>query len=465
MSSYTRKYTQLFIRAMVRPEGYLVATFAGLILIGACLLALPAAHASPEPHPYAHRLVNAMFTSTSAVCVTGLTVLDTEHDYSRFGQLVILVLIQCGGLGIMTFASFAAQLLGQKISFRSQAALHDVFYQQTAAGQFRRHLRWLVILTLSIESVGAVLLFRALPADFPRDQALFTAVFHAVSAFCNAGFSTFSDSLVGMSGQVPFMAVIVMLIVLGGLGYSVLFELLRRAGDRVTRRRNFAPWSLNTRMVLTTSGLLIVWGMLFLYLAGFRGQTTGVGPRVGHAFFQSVTARTAGFNTLDIAALPTCALLMLIVLMFIGGSPGSCAGGIKTTSLAIWVARMRARLRHREDVTVAGRRIPVDLVRRTGLLIGVAVVFNLLGILVLSISEMNTATGHAPLSDILFEQISAFGTVGLSTGLTPVLSLAGKCWIILSMFVGRLGPLTVAFLVLEHKPDTVRLPEERLMVG
>ncbi len=465
MNIPTRKYTYLFIRAILRPEGYLVSTFVGLILVGACLLALPIAHSQTEQHSYADRLVNALFTSTSAVCVTGLTVLDTEHDYSRFGQVVIMVLIQCGGLGIMTFASFAAQLLGQKISFRSQAALYDVFYQQTAAARFRTHLRWLIVLTFTIESVGAGLLYLALPAHFPEDQALFTAVFHSISAFCNAGFSTFSDNLAGPRAQTPFIAVVAVLIVLGGLGHSVLFELFRRAGNQLTRRGQFILWSLNTRIVLRTSGLLILGGMLFLALAGFREQTTSLGSRVGHALFQSITARTAGFNTLDIAALPTCSLLMLIVLMFVGGSPGSCAGGIKTTSLAIWVARLRARLRHRDDVTMAGRRIPVDLVRRTGLLIGVATVFNLLGILVLSITEMNTVTGHAPLSDVLFEQISAFGTVGLSTGLTPNLSLAGKCWIILSMFVGRLGPLTVAFLVLEHKPDLVRLPEERLMVG
>ncbi len=465
MDNPTHQYTYLFTRAILRPEGYLVSTFLGLILVGACFLALPAAHGRPEMHSYPDRLINALFTSTSAVCVTGLTVLDTEKDYNRFGQTVIMVLIQCGGLGIMTFASFAAQLLGQKISFRSQAALFDVFYQQTAAARFRTNLRWLIILTFTIETAGAGLLYLALPAHLPDDQALFTAVFHSISAFCNAGFSTFSDSLAGPRARTPFIAVIAVLIVLGGLGYTVLFEIFRRAGDRLIRRKRFGFWSLNTRIVLKTSGWLIIGGMVFLALAGFRGQTSGFGPRLGHALFQSVTARTAGFNTLDIAALPTCSLLMLTVLMFIGGSPGSCAGGIKTTSLAIWVARLRARLRHREDVTIGGRRIPVDLVRRTGLLIGVATVFNLLGILILSITEMHPVTGQTPLSDILFEQISAFGTVGLSTGLTANLSLAGKCWIILSMFVGRLGPLTVAFLVLEHKPDMVRLPEERLMIG
>jgi len=448
----------LVIYAFSRPQGFLIGVFAGLILVGTVLLSLPIAHAQAGISP-----LDALFTATSAVCVTGLIVRDTGQDFTRFGQIVILVLIQIGGLGIMTFAALAMQMAGRKLSLRSQVALHDVFYQQNAAAQFRRNLKWIVLLTLGLEGLGAILLVKTLPDGLEKSETIYIAVFHAVSAFCNAGFSTFSDSLMGMREQVAFMTVISVLIILGGLGYAVVLETIGRSACKLFRRSTPVRWSLNTRVVLTTSVALILIGTVVFDTLGLSDTDVGWPARAGDAVFQSITARTAGFNTVDLGACPTPSLLWLVVLMFVGGSPGSCAGGVKTTSLAVWVARLKARLQLREDVTIAGRRIPVDLVRRTGLLLGVAAVYNLAGVLVLSITEMGNA--HWRLEDILFEQVSAFATAGLATGPTATLTAMGKLWIILTMFVGRLGPLTIAMAVMDRRPAVVRVPEERIMIG
>ncbi|HSW44772.1 MAG TPA: potassium transporter TrkG [Phycisphaerae bacterium] len=452
------KHHRLFISAMTRPEGFLVATFAGLILLGAILLSLPAAHARGPIHP-----LDALFTSTSAVCVTGLVVVDTAGDYTRFGQVVILALIQCGGLGIMTFAALAMQAVGRRLSFRAQVALHDVFYQKNAAQEFRHSLRWIVLLTLAIEGAGALVLANALHDSLGWREALYAGTFHSISAFCNAGFSTFSDNLMAVRSNPVFLSTVALLIVLGGLGYTVLLETLWRLRRPLGQRKHTA-WSLNTRVVLRTTIVLIFVGAVLLLVTGLDG---GSGDSwisgAGHALFQSVSARTAGFNTINIGACPVASLVLLVLLMFIGGSPGSCAGGVKTTSIAVWIARLRARLGQQEDVTLAGRRVSVDLIRRTGLLIAVAAMFNLIGVLILSATEAARPSWH--LEHLLFEQISAFATVGLSTGITPELTAAGKLWIILTMFVGRLGPLTIAMIVTEHKPPMVRLPEERIMVG
>ncbi len=452
---------EMFIRAMSRPETFLVGSFAGLIVAGAILLVLPVSHGARQVGP-----LEALFTSTSAVCVTGLIVLDTPNDFSRFGQVVIMLLIQFGGLGIMTFTAMLLQVAGRKISFRSQAMLQDTFYQRSAAAKFSHNLKYIIGLTLGLEALGAWLLYLFDTRDVPRGELVFNSVFHAISAFCNAGFSLFSDSLISIRGNVGFMCVISALIILGGLGYTVLFEGLGRFGRRVLRRRNPIAWTLNSRVVLRTSFALIIAGAALLMLIGV-GRLHWGGPLsyMGNALFQSITSRTAGFNSVDVAAMPVPALLWIIALMFVGGSPGSCAGGVKTTSLAVWVARLRARLQQQDDVTIFNRRLPVDLVRRTGLLVATAGAFNMLGVMILALTEMNVARPRCLLQDLVFEQVSAFATVGLSTGITPSLSPLGQLWIIVTMFIGRLGPLTVALTFMERKTHAVRLPEERLMIG
>lgn len=448
----------LFSRILDSPERFLAGTFAALILAGAVLLSLPVSHGRTTVNP-----LDALFTSTSAVCVTGLTVVDTGKDFSRFGQLVIMLLIQLGGLGIMTFAALIIQITGHKISYRSQTALHDAFYQSNKAVQFRHNLAWIFAITFTIEGLGALAIFISRPEGMGIAEGAFMALFHAVSAFCNAGFSTFSGNMMDVGANVFFLSAVALLILFGGLGYTVLLEMLSRSWQALRRKPHPVVWSLNTRLVVITSLALVFGGAILLHLLQLAPSEKRLIPHIGHSLFQSISARTAGFNTVDLGKSPVPALLWLVFLMFVGGSPGSCAGGVKTTSLAIWVARLRARLRDRDDVTVGGRRIPVDLVRRTGLLIASAAVFNLAGLMILSITEMGDP--RVRLESILFEQISAFGTVGLSTGITPSLTAIGKVWIILTMYVGRLGPLTAALVVMEHKAASVRLPEERIMIG
>lgn len=436
-------------------------TFALLIVLGTVVLAFPVCHGRGPVG-----LLDAFFTATSAVCVTGLITKDTAVDFSRTGQVVILVLIQLGGLGVMTFGALAFELVGRRVSLRSQAALADTFFQGAVRGGLRRAIRRIVGVTVVCELVGAVLMLIGLRANAVPPGGVFEALFTSVSAFCNAGFSVYSDSVERMRGSALMMSTLMALIILGGLGHTVIFEVLGRMRDRLTGRRSHpVVWTLHARLVLLVSAALIVLGAAALLLTGLTPDVHGTGQRVAAAFFQSVTTRTAGFNSVDIGALPLASLMVMIPLMFIGGSPGSCAGGVKTTSVAVWLARVVARLRGDDDVALFGRRIPHDVVRRTALLLAVAVLWNGVGVFVLALSEH--AGDGKEFQDIIFEQVSAFGTVGLSTGITASLSTIGKLWIIASMFFGRLGPLTIALVVVTPRRRTHRFhyPQERVMIG
>lgn len=456
----------LLTRILHRPEALLGGTFAGLILVGALLLCLPTAHGARDIS-----FLDALFTATSATCVTGLITVDTATDYSRFGQAVILVLIQLGGLGIMTFGILAAQVFHMRASFSSQAALQSVFFEEHARHDLRRDLRRILALTVIVETAGAALLHaQTTPPDTGQGD-WFGAVFHAVSAFCNAGFSLRSENAVAFRGSPVVLLTLMALIVIGGLGYIVLLEALGRAWSAVRRRRDYpVRWSLHTRVVLRMSGVLIVGGAAVLFLFDFRETPNAPAQRLLHACFQSVSARTAGFNTVDVGALPLPSLLILVGLMFIGGSPGSCAGGIKTTTFRIWAARMWARLTGRERVTLGERHVPLDVVRRAALIVAVAALWNAAGVMLLAIAE-----GGRPgvrLEQLIFEQVSAFGTVGLSCG-SPGLTVSlagtfgwfGKLWIAATMFVGRVGPLTVALAVLAPPRPLYEYPTERVMIG
>ncbi len=452
---------RLLKRLLYRPEGLLVTTFAGLIVVGTVALRLPTSHAGETIG-----VLDALFTATSAVCVTGLITHDTATEFSRAGQVVILVLIQLGGLGLMTFGALAFQLFRRRVSFQSHAAMQDVFFQGEMRGSLRAALGQIVLFTVLIEAAGAVLLYAGMHVDGPPRGDAFCAVFLSISAYCNAGFSVYSDSAMGLRDSNLIMWTLMALIVLGGLGFAVLFEIRQRLWRRLRRQRGGpVMWTLHARVVLAASFALVVGGAVLLLVTGLTEGETTLSSRVLNALFQSVTARTAGFNTVDIGALPVASLLVLIPLMFIGGSPGSCAGGIKTTSICVWLARVRARLTGQRDVTLGQRRIPQDVVRRAALVFALAALWNLVGVGVLTMSEH---VGHHDLrlEQVIFEQVSAFGTVGLSTGITPSLSVVGKIWIILSMFAGRLGPLTIALAVLQEQSAPVfRYPEERVMIG
>jgi trk system potassium uptake protein TrkH len=438
------------------PQALLAYAFAGMILVGSGLLLLPWCH-----HGYLAPL-DALFTATSAVCVTGLVVVDTGTAFTPAGQVVILLLIQAGGLGVMTFAALAYRLLGRRISLRAHTALQDALVQEDLGMEFRFLFRAVLRLVLLIELVGAVVLFVGLLPTADVLPAAGSAVFHAVSAFCNAGFSLRSDSLMGLGGRGLVIVPVMALIVLGGLGHPVLLEIgraLRRPFRRAGERR-LKPFTLHAKLVLGMTLILIVGGALLLWATGLPANRGSFGGSAGDAMFQSVTARTAGFNSVDMGALPSASILVLCLLMFVGGSPCSCAGGIKTTTVAVWSAHMWAWLRGRTEPTLLGREIPGEILRRAGALIGLACLWNLVGVLVLAHAEQADRLG-----DVLFEQISAFGTVGLSTGITSGLTAVSKIWIVLTMFVGRLGPLTLVLCVFDQQAPNVRCPEGRVMIG
>ncbi|MCB9858156.1 MAG: ATPase [Phycisphaerales bacterium] len=449
-----------FEKLLARSDRLFVLTFVGLIAIGTILLWLPISgtHGSIG-------LLNALFTSTSAVCVTGLVTLDTAGDFTIFGQLVILALIQLGGLGIMTFAALATQLFMGRMSLRSQQSIGDTFYQGFAATRMRRDLGRIVLVTLITEMIGAAFLYRAF-ADPSLECAtpLFHAIFHAISAFCNAGFALQSDSLIPFATNPIMMPTIMALIILGGLGHGVMLESLSRFWRSVRRRKQKTlKWSLNTRVVVVSSIALIVIGTVFL--APLHGITSshGVIRTCVNALFQSVTCRTAGFNSIDLTTLPMTAVLIMCVLMFIGGSPGSCAGGVKTSTIVTWFAQLYAWLRGRKDVTMLGRRLAPSLVAKAAVIIGLGVLWINTGTMLLTLFEQGNK--DMSIESLFFEQVSAFGTVGLSLGVTAELTVASKLWIILSMFVGRVGPLTFAVVIYESDATAVRYPEEAIMVG
>jgi len=373
------------------------------------------------------------------------------------------VMIQAGGLGIMTFSVSLAVLLRRQLDVKQRVALQDALDYDTLAG-VRRLIRFIFTMALSFELAGAVALFLLWRGRFssPLDAA-YHATFHSVSAFCNAGFSTFSDSLMGFRDSIGTNVVICALIIGGGLGFMVIRDLLREGGERLG-----IPWAavqhsrVQTRIVLTVSLVLIVGGAMFVYAAE-RWRLLGDLPRGQAALaclFQSVTSRTAGFNTLDVGQLSAATLLVTMVLMFIGGSPGSTAGGIKTTTLAVLSAAVASGMRSRQHVEIYRRTIPHEVVQK-------AVAVAMMSLLIVALfTFLLLHVESKPLQAVLFETVSAFGTVGLSTGITPTLTTAGKALVAILMFIGRLGPLTVVYALMRtRRAGRYEYAEERVMIG
>ncbi len=446
----------------LHPARLMVSSFAAVILVGALLLSLPQASAAPE----AVRPVDALFTATSAVCVTGLIVKDTGGDFTLFGQMVILVLIQLGGLGIMTFSVSLALVLGRTLSKSRAVVMQDMLDQESVREVFNL-VRFLAAATLVIEAAGALALFTC----FARRQGLtlatlprlaHSAVFHSVSAFCNAGFSLYSTSFEAWRSDVWVNGIIASLIVLGGLGFPVLRDLALVGKRRRLREERGPRLRMQTKVVLWTSAVLIVVGAVVFYFVDAGDTLAGhpFGTRALASLFQSVTARTAGFNTVRIASVGHAGLLLLLVLMFIGASPGSTGGGVKTTTAAtLWSAGWST-LRGRPRTEMFRRTVPRGVVRRAvALLTCSALALAVAGVALMSVEDQ-------PFRDLVFELFSAFGTVGLSTGATPKLTDAGRLIITAVMFVGRLGPLTLALLFVgEARQASYAYPEERLMIG
>ena len=445
-------------RFALKPASLMLASFAATIVAGALLLMLPAATA---PGASTSGL-DALFTATSAVCVTGLVVRDTATHFSTLGQCIILVLIQAGGLGIMTFSVAIVLLLRRTVAVSQEATMRTVLDQELAAN-IRSLILFILAMTFCAELIGAAALAVAWWGRFSPADTIYHATFHAVSAFCNAGFSTWSDSLTQFAGDWVTCGIVGALIVSGGLGFVVIQDIWAHARRRLATGRPWAhPYRAQTQIALRMTGLLIVGGALLIgcleWTHAFAGRAPG--ERVLLALFQSVTARTAGFNTVDIAHLAPASLLVLMVLMFIGACPGSTGGGVKTTTLAVVLAAARRGLQQRGEVEMCRRTVPGETIQKA-----VAIVALSLAALVIAAAALLTTESQA-FEKVLFETVSAFGTVGLSTGITGALTPAGKVWVCALMFLGRLGPLTLAFAFLRpRKRANYRHAEEAIMIG
>lgn len=454
------------------PAQLFVLSFAGVIALGTVgFQVIPGLYAGP-PLDW----LDSLFTATSAVCVTGLIVQDTATWFTPLGQAYVLVLIQLGGLGVITFATWIMVALGQRISVRQESLSLDPDSPTTVdpRGLVRDVIRFTVIMELS----GAVLLWALFVPRFGFGAAAWHAVFHAVSAFCNAGFSTLSDSLVSFRTHPAVLGVIMTLIVVGGLGFLAMSELQRVARDRpgslfasVSGRRP-GQLTVHTRLVLASTAILVVSGWMLFAVLEWNGVLAVLGPfdRLANSLFMSVTARTAGFNTVDYELVSDGANFLTILLMAIGGSPGSTAGGLKTTTIALLVLLAVARLRGRENVTIASRTVPHATVQRA---VGLAVlVFAVLTLAVFLLSTVETdIIAHAGPSGrflaVMFEAASALNTVGLTMGVTDELSTLGRWVTVLLMFVGRVGPLT--FVAALSRPARagreIRMAHQDVLIG
>jgi len=447
---------RLIARLQLKPAQSLALSFLGTILLGTVLLKLPFSSAAGK----STSLIDALFTATSATCVTGLVVVDTPTHFSTFGQVVILLLIQAGGLGIMTLSTSLALIFGRQMGLRSKLAMQNVLDQVDVEGM-KSLILYILKMTLVIEVIGAVLLFLHWRGSFGELKAAYLAIFHSVSAFCNAGFSLFSNSFVSYKYDLVLNIIITFLIILGGIGFTVVADIQHTWFGR-GRSSKPASLTIHTKLVLTVTALLLLVGTLAIFFGEYHNCLQGVPwtKRLLCSYFQSVTARTAGFNTLDIGKLTNVTLFIIAVLMFIGASPGSTGGGIKTSTVGILVLFVRAMFRGQEKIELFNRTAPLDVVRK-------AVCVTLLSAaLVCLLMFPLLATQKANFIQLLFEAVSAFGTVGLSTGITPKLTLTGKLAIAFLIFAGRIGPLTVAFAVgRRRRPPGISYPEARVMVG
>lgn len=445
---------QLLLRA--HPATLVLASFLFAIAVGTSLLELGLS--TVDGHI---SFIDALFTATSAVCVTGLVVVDTGTYFTSFGQCVILGLIQIGGLGIMTISVALFRWIGRNISFRQRMAMQDLF-AHTPREDILSLVKSTFFFTFGAEILGTILFSVHWSHYYSVPKAIYVAVFHSISAFCNAGFSLFASSMTDYRGDLLLNFTMCALIVTGGIGFPVLYDLQSWFRGRIRRER--VRLSIQTKTVLITTLILIVGGALvFSILEGQAFSTVHPWPdRVLIPLFQSVTCRTAGFNTVDISSLREATLVMMIFLMFFGASPGSCGGGVKTTTLALIAAFTVSRVKRKRRVNMFKKSVPPETVTRSVslILVSIGIIGVVLFLLLVDITEQGSFLGY------FFETVSAFGTVGLSTGVTPGLSAWGKFLIILMMIIGRVGVLTFSYIIVGTGiTNGLEYSEENLMIG
>lgn len=437
----------------LNPPRVLALGFAGLILIGALLLNLPIASKSGESIGF----VNALFTSASSVCVTGLVVVNTGEYWSLFGHVVIIFLIQMGGLGFMTLATLVALILGKKITLKERLIIREQLNQETMSGLVKL-TRYVIFSTFAIEGIGALILSTRFIPKYGLGRGIWFSIFHSISAFCNAGFDIMGNSIVPFVGDITINLTIAFLIIIGGLGFSVYID--------ISRNKRFKRVSLHSKLVLVTTFILIIVGMILFYLIEWNNpdtlQTLNTKEKVISSFFQSVVTRTAGFNSVNMSKIKDTTTFIMIVLMFIGGSPGSTAGGIKTTTFGAIFLTTFSVIRGRNDVIAFKKRIPQEIIYRALSIASIGLFLIVIVSMILTISE------EANFLDLLFETTSAFATVGLTRGITPDLTSFGKVLITIMMYLGRVGPLTMAFAFAKRQKnikENYRYSEENIFVG
>lgn len=429
----------------------IILGFAGVILVGALLLMLPISTTEGCVTPFNE----ALFTATSAVCVTGLVVQDTGSYWSAFGQMVILILIQIGGLGVVTVAASFALMSGRKISLMQRSTMQDAISAPKVGGIVRLTL-FILRGTFLIELIGALAMLPVFCRDYGW-HGIWLAVFHSVSAFCNAGFDILGTndnlypSLVGYVQNPVINITIMLLIITGGIGFLTW-------DDICENKLHFHRYRMQSKVILVTTLALIVLPALFFFFVDFG--TLPLGERIQVALFQSVTPRTAGFNTVDISGMSGASLSLIILLMLIGGSPGSTAGGMKTTTLAVLLGNAVATFRQRDSVQFFGRRVECHAVKTAATILTMYLALFFLGGVFISVYE------NLPMSSCLYEAASAVGTVGLSLGITPHLHIPSQMVLIALMYLGRVGGLTLIYAAVSTKKNgNGKLPQEKITIG
>ncbi len=464
----TTRFRRYMDQLQARPAKVLVLSFVLVIALGSLILTFP--RATTDGH--GARPVDAIFTSTSATCVTGLATLNTvedEHEdltrqtFTPFGQFIILILIQIGGLGIMTLSAATVMFAGRRLAMKSRALMQSIL-DEGSAQALRKTVRDIFIMTFLIEGIGAfILTARFWHLDFELGHALWLGTFHSISAFCNAGFSLFGDSLASFQDDWIINGMHMILITLGGLGFAVVTAL---AASRTWSNGLSVGWrrlALQIRLVVFVTVVLMVSGTILYFYLEYDRSLAGldVGEKLLASLFQSVSFRTAGFNSVDMGEMSRGMMIIACVLMFIGASPGSTGGGIKTSTVAVLFMSIRASMTGRSDVELGKHTVNPKVVTRAISIVAIAFTCLIFGLVLLVISQPDI-----PFDALLFEAVSALGTVGLSLGITSDLNGAGKTIIIILMFVGRLGPLTIALAVGERQATRgFRYSEERIVVG
>lgn len=441
---------KLYDKISLNPPMVLSLGFAILITTGGLLLSLPFFTKSGQATP----LVDSLFVAASASCVTGLTPVNTFEHWNTYGHILIIILIQIGGLGVMSLASIIPLILGKKIGMKSRQILKEQLNVESLEGMIVL-FKYVLAFTFGTEVLGAILLSIKFVPLYGAGKGVWYAVFHSISAFCNAGFDILGDSIFPFRDDLLINLTLCALVIVGGLGFVVTSELFRR--------RSFKKLSTHSKLVLMVTAILLVLGtVMFLFLENEDGvlQYETLKGSILESFFQSVVARTAGFYSVDLSKIKDSTALMLMGLMFVGGSPGSTAGGIKTTTLGVLVLSTHAVVRGESEPVVFGRHIGTETVRKALAIFLVSIV------IILSVSFMLTITESAPLVDILYETVSALATVGASKGITPHLTDAGKNLITLCMYLGRIGPMTMAFAFgMKAKKSLIRYPESFISIG